>query len=1334
MALVHGQSITAEQVERIVSREFSPRDFASLCNAVTWALTGRGCSSLPSFTEREIVPDHGIDMEWGIEISDDDSKTISNILGLGWNVFQYKKRDIFARNRQQVVSNLRIGIKGAIKELYKTTGRRPKRYVLFTNIDLSHKQKQTAKRVTNKQKKGSTRKKKSDPLKALKDSILFGYDKPRSVHVDVVGAAELATFLNDLPHIRSAYFATNSFIIWEKAWQQHAKKKILGANVQLTGRDNELNSLRTLVDDAGVRAIIVFGPHEIGKTRLVLEATNHRPVEVVMALDPHSMSVNDLLELESPQNETIVIIDDPEPDQAQRFVDHALTSEKLKLLITLPTAEKAPMPNYGRDNRVQPFRLGPLTEEQSEKLLQSAGAKLNFSVRSWVIEQAGGLPGILLFASSLGQELRESPENFTDTVAKAFETKIRQILGEGFIDKLRLLSLLTHIGINGEAAREIELVCKIFGNGIQANSILNSLSIMTDTGVVRKRGSYLEIHPPLFANYLAESTLRGQFTKLFLLFAVLTQNGRIRLVRRISALKCEEVSRFWDELFDTKNGLLKDLPSGLSNIYLLRFICGAVPERIANLLEMGLKNTTMDERLAIKDDVRRELMWTLEELLFRRRTSTIALRCVALLAEAETENFRNNAKGVFCECFLPSHPQFPLTLQDRLNLLDEFFSSEHSNQIHLLGIEAISFALRRLVAVTLRRGSSGLEPLDARPPMMYEDLWSYLDGMIDLLIRVASSENQVVAHAASVALSHAIEEYAHQSRPESLVERLKTIVHLVDAQKIQIESIQLAQVIRGACKALSQRYVGFDKEHQEKFRVCVAELDALIVALDKGDFPSRLKRWAGVRHQEHHEYEIFDERRVYRFEKELRSLAEEAMNTPDLLNDDLLEWLCSTEAQKAYIFFWYLGEYDNNHVLMEKIEKVAAVRKGQTAFSRYCGGLCQANRSFVSKRLDELTEARKVTDEAIVQATASMGGDKVGVERLERLIRENRVDSVYVEQSLCSPAWIDSLSEDEFLHLGRVIAGPDFRHAGAVIDFFAKWMYSKRPIEGDLAEFAWQCLEVGPTVDANGAFDCDQLAAKLTQKDSERGFRLLERLLAEPFEIHRWQPMDSWGRKDFWNTLLRTDRERTIRIVLSVAFHNPSQRYRATHDFHEIVSQEKDADSLIEFALENEEQARLVCQVINPGRPGFWHIAFRIILKYPDNSKIKEDLRRSIVVRCWPSHYSNIIEEIRSLLRNHEAPPSLRSWLEDLLSTLRNEADREVHSDIDEEINRSWHRMENPDAPDRVWAICSALTLMSVDELQKLFTKKEILDALQRVELEEDRKEAIRKKVESWES
>lgn len=103
--IIHGHEISAEEVERIVSREFQARRFASLCNAIVWGVAGRHCSSVPSFTERVNVADGGRDGEWSVELSEYPAAR-SPLLGPGWNVFQYKQRDITTQNRNRILSNI----------------------------------------------------------------------------------------------------------------------------------------------------------------------------------------------------------------------------------------------------------------------------------------------------------------------------------------------------------------------------------------------------------------------------------------------------------------------------------------------------------------------------------------------------------------------------------------------------------------------------------------------------------------------------------------------------------------------------------------------------------------------------------------------------------------------------------------------------------------------------------------------------------------------------------------------------------------------------------------------------------------------------------------------------------------------------------------------------------------------------------------------------------------------------------------------------------------------------------------------------------------------------
>src|SRR5262249_4691456 len=148
--------------------------------------------------------------------------------------------------------------------------------------------------------------------------------------------------------------------------------KLFGARVDLVGRETELSTVRSYVGDPRVRAIVLTGPHNIGKSRVALQACDDRWQETVVALDPRSTTVAGVLVLGSPRTATILSVEAPDFDLAEELVEHAILTPHLKILITLPTLENAPAPSFGRDSRVQTLSLGPLPESKAEELLRAA--------------------------------------------------------------------------------------------------------------------------------------------------------------------------------------------------------------------------------------------------------------------------------------------------------------------------------------------------------------------------------------------------------------------------------------------------------------------------------------------------------------------------------------------------------------------------------------------------------------------------------------------------------------------------------------------------------------------------------------------------------------------------------------------------------------------------------------------------------------------------------------------------------------------------------------------------------------------------------------------------
>ncbi len=1320
MALLIGQAIYARELEQATS-QWSPERFASMCNDLVWATSGRQYSTLPRFNARIYAADDGVDAEWDVEIPLDGKGLTAPIVGPGWNVFQYKKRDLIAQDRKRIISNLKSGLKKALANVAKKKGRYPDRYVLFVNVDL-----------------------RGDDVASLRESILHDYDRCSEAHVEVIGAGVLTAFLNDNPHLRAAYFNPLSFKTWAEADRSHHAQKLFRLDVGFVSREEELNRLRSLVDDPRVSAILVTGPHDIGKSRLVLEATGDRNHHVVFALDPRSMKVEDYRSLVAERQNIICAVEDPDPDKLELLINEILGIAGLKVIVTLPTTDQAPAVSYGRDERIQSLFLGPLNDEDSRKLLNATGKRLDFGVESWILNQAGGNPGILLAAASVGDKLGAESIDFTEDVGREFEKRIKYQLGQDALKCAELLSPLTHVGISGKFESELKIMCDLFGKGWKAPNVFSTLTILEEAGLARRGGSFAEVTIPILANYLTAKLLRGRKDEVFALFGRLEGPARLRFLRRLSQVEEGEAEAFWDALFDSHDtqAPFASLRSAIMHAHMLRMVAVTVPERTMQLIQSGLVGKSRDEQLVIIEMPRRELMWALEELLLREKTSAAALRCLALLGEAETEDYGNNATGVFCESFDPLHPQLPLGLDERLHLLNEILSSKQSTEMQMIGVKAIESALDRKGVRRLRR-SSGAWPLDTRPVMTYGDVWNYIEALVDLLMTAAQSDEPTVGEAASAVLPNAIAESAIQARPEAAVAKFKTVTDWVLTRTVPISIADLADALRFAEDGLEKRKVKADEETALKFQNCVQEINTLLSSNDQGDFPNRLKRWAGKWTRDDRKYEIDDQgRRLYRGEKELCALAEEAAKALELLTENLLTWLCSGEAKRGYMFFRWLGRVDSKRKWLAKIEQIGARGNDAFVFASYFAGLTKQDSHFVSDRLDELVYTGRVTAEAIVNATGYLSGDFAGVKRVEKLLQEKRVDPVYVEKVLSGGGWINSLTSEEYLRLLRAIAGPGLEHSGAVIEFFGMWLHGQRPVEGDLAEFAWRCLEAPFGVTAEYAYDCDQLASKLAHSDIERGFELLEKLLTQACERKNWNPIDRYrvGEGEFWNVLHKADRRRALRMAFSVPLNDPRHRFLVTWDLEDVLAQENDADILIEFALESEDQAALVAESITSAKPGFWYIAFKIFQKYPSSSKIESalthgiDQMKNVFSGPISNHLKSGRKEVEHRLKDPKTPPAARTWLREVLSRMEGQISQHIIWEYDESVNDLRRHIEDKNSPERIWAIGRVLKFADLKDIRRLLTVEDIAEGLPQVDLPEKKRRALERAIEVWQS
>ncbi len=1262
MSLIHGKAVSAEELERILSREFDARRFASFCNAVAWCSARQRCSTLPAFTERVNVKDKGIDASWNVTLLDD-QEFASGLLGPGWNVFQYKQRDIFAQGRSATYSNIKSDMQRALKKLYEETQKRPVRYVLFTNLDLIPAQNEE-----------------------LRKAILSEYDQKDQVIVSVVGAAELAAFLVDLPHVRSQYFETASCSTWEAARRRHEDEELFSnATIELVGRDMQLAELRSLIDDPSIKAIIVAGPQGIGKTRLVLEATHHRTNEVVVV--DGSIALSDIQKLRTPETEVVVIVDDPEKTVAEALVQKALSASGIKILITLPTAADVPTPNFGRDKRVQVLSLAPLTDSEAYDLLNKANAGFYYSIESWVISQAGGIPRILLLAAGLGPELHKTARTFIEDVAEAYERKVRARFGDTVVATLKRLSLLTQVRVRSSVQSEIRLICQEMGEGPNASAVLNALPELSKAGLIRVGGSYVEVLPPLLANRLAAKTLRGRFIELLTLFARLKAKGRSRLVARLAQLRSDEAKQFWNELLG-EHGLFPDIHAALANIHLFRQVSVAVPEWIATFVHNGLQGLSPEERLAIRHTERRELMWVLEELLFRSKTSLTALRSLVLLAEAENETFSNSASGVFCETFHALHHQVPLALSHRLKVLRENLSSQNSTDTRLLALKAAEAGMQYAGGYTLRQ-TQGPEPLDVGPEMTNAEFWGYTEALVDTILQQAHSDDAAVSSAARQAVPRALIACASQIPPEHCLPRFDQAVDWTITKQVAIPVAELVDALHKAQQIWREYMAQSDPDGALQYQACIEHLRTLTGRFEQTDFSLQLKRWAG---DWIYDDELEGDSLLATQDRLLESMGQEVAQDASLLPADLLVWVCSLEAKRGTSFLFSLGKHDTQKFWWPQMERLAADPLAAIAFSAYCDGLGRHDPAFVNTHLEVSVEQHTISDDAIVQATRCLGGSLLGVKRMERMLREGRADPFFIARTLMVNGWMTAINSRECTRLLEAMAGPTREHGAAAVDFLGMWMHFKRPIKGRLAELAWDCLEYAEVNHHNEEYAFDRLAAYLTKADKERGFHLLERLLSRPYARDCWTPFSHGIQNTFWEALRKHDQQRAIRTLLTLLQQNRTMRYRLSYRIQGALKLDQDKEILVEYASENEENAKTVADSISSKHPGFWPVVFAIIAHYPDNEAVSQRWEHTIwesggyIMGRWSSHLQRCQDEATRIINDPATPSAVRGWLREVKERFAVEAEQYLNSEADEEVDELRQGNEDVEDAEQIWA------------------------------------------------
>ena len=198
-----------------------------------------------------------------------------------------------------------------------------------------------------------------------------------------------------------------------------------------------------------------------------------------------------------------------------------------------------------------------------------------------MLDNADGVPGVILAAAHLGPELRRDGGGFLDQIARGFERQVLARVAEPAREALGVLSLMSHVGVERDVVGELSIICAAFG--ADQHSVLDAVETLVAAGFVRLDGSYAEVIPPPLANRLAGRTIRGRAESVRRCFVDLPDAGRARFLQRLLLLPVDEAQRFWEDLLGDQ-GPFTTLDGLIENSRWFRFAAIANGERAAPAL------------------------------------------------------------------------------------------------------------------------------------------------------------------------------------------------------------------------------------------------------------------------------------------------------------------------------------------------------------------------------------------------------------------------------------------------------------------------------------------------------------------------------------------------------------------------------------------------------------------------------------------------------------------------------------------------------------------------------------------------------------------------------
>jgi hypothetical protein len=517
-------------------------------------------------------------------------------------------------------------------------------------------------------------------------------------------------------------------------------------------RDAEIAQIRADLDAGRPVGLRVSGVSGLGKTRLVMEALRGTAWEPLVAYVP---SADELLpaflaHTLHPQRAVILVVDECDARRHEKLVERVPVSSTIRI-VTIGQDTAAPL-------SAPLLRPDPFSPNEIEEFLGTNKPALSPEGRRFVAAHA---EGNVRFALLITERLEAEPEaTAAELICRDDIGAVTGVLvpdGEAFFVSA-VLALFERVGWDRDLAPEKDPVAAFAGvPTARLDAVARDLEIR---GLLVRQGRYRAVGPHPVAIMLAAQAWRQEGSRIVTeLLPKLSPEQALALLSRVAELGSYPPAR------DALRVLLGAAPlasldaieasgSGAVLIKLAMILPDEASEHLHRLLR-----DTPTESLRAHVRSRRDLVWTLEKLVWHSRLFRRAADSILRLALAENERYANNATGLWTSLFAAALPSTSAAPATRLAYLRKA-GSVNDPEVRRLAVAAAQAALHPYESVIVSGELQGGTPVEPRGGVRsHQEADEYRASLVDFLAEqyhddAADDDTRAAAAAALIGALH----------------------------------------------------------------------------------------------------------------------------------------------------------------------------------------------------------------------------------------------------------------------------------------------------------------------------------------------------------------------------------------------------------------------------------------------------------------------------------------------------------------------------------------------------------------------------------------------------